>query len=168
MYFVQRHKRPTKREITVESRSVIKLLKHWSTLAIQNGMLYKIRKDPQVNKKIFQFIVPDSLKRKVLQGLHDSAGHQGQHRTLSLVRQRFFWSGMERDVVNYVQSCQRCIVGKTPEPHSRAPLKNIVTSEPMELVCIDFWTAEQGNKSVDVLVMTDHFSKMAHTFPCKN
>jgi hypothetical protein len=168
MYFVQRHKRPTKRERAVESRSVIKLLKHWSRLTIQNGMLYKIRKDPQVNKKIFQFIVPDSLKRKVLQGLHDSAGHQGQHRTLSLVRQRFFWSGMERDVVNYVQSCQRCIVGKTPEPHSRAPLKNIVTSEPMELVCIDFWTAEQGNKSVDVLVVTDHFSKMAHAFLCKN
>ena len=45
---------------------------------------------------------------------------------------------------------------------------NIVTSEPMELVCIDFWTAEQGNKSVDVLVVTDHFSKMAHAFPCKN
>ena len=147
MYFVQRHKRPTKREITVETRSVIKLLKHWSTLAIQSGMLYKIRKDPQVNKKIFQFIVPDSLKQKVLQGLHDSGGHQGQHRTLSLVRQRFFWSGMERDVVNFVQSGQRSgqvssPVGKTPEPHSRAPLKNIVSSEPMELVCIDFWTAE--------------------------
>ncbi|KAK0137580.1 Retrovirus-related Pol polyprotein from transposon 412 [Merluccius polli] len=168
VYFVQRHKRPTKRERAVESRGVIKLLKHWSRLTIQNGMLYKIRKDPQMDKKIFQLIVPDSLKREVLQGLHDSAGHQGQHRTLSLVRQRFFWSGMERDVVNYVQSCQRCIVGKTPEPHSRAPLKNIVTSEPMELVCIDFWTAEQGNKSVDVLVVTDHFSKMAHAFPCKN
>ena len=173
MYFVQRHKRPTKREITVETRSVIKLLKHWSTLAIQSGMLYKIRKDPQVNKKIFQFIVPDSLKQKVLQGLHDSGGHQGQHRTLSLVRQRFFWSGMERDVVNFVQSGQRSgqvssPVGKTPEPHSRAPLKNIVSSEPMELVCIDFWTAEQGNKSVDVLVVTDHFSKMAHAFLCKN
>ena len=168
MYFVQRHKRPTKRERADESRSVIKLLKHWSRLTIRDGMLYKRRKDPHMDKKIFQFIVPDSLKQKVLHGLHDAAGHQGQHRTLSLVRQRFFWSGMERDVKNYVRTCQRCIVGKTPEPHSRAPLKNIVTSEPMELVCIDFWSAEQGNKSVDVLVVTDHFSKMAHAFPCKN
>lgn len=55
-----------------------------------------------MNKKIFQFIVPDSKKQKVLHGPHDAAGHQGQHRTLSLVRQRFFWSGMERDVKNYV------------------------------------------------------------------
>ena len=42
------------------------------------------------------------------------------------------------------------------------------TSELMELVCIDFWSAEVSDgKSMNVLV-TDHFSKMAHAFPCKN
>jgi len=31
-----------------------------------------------------------------------------------------------------------------------------------------FWSAEDKNKScVDVLVVTDHFTKMAHAFPCK-
>lgn len=31
----------------------------------------------------------------------------------------------------------------------------------MELVCLDFWTAEDGKKrSVDVLVMMDHFTKL--------
>uniref|UniRef100_A0A673LHN9 Integrase catalytic domain-containing protein n=1 Tax=Sinocyclocheilus rhinocerous TaxID=307959 RepID=A0A673LHN9_9TELE len=40
---------------------------------------------------------------------------------------------------------------------------------PMELVCLDFWTAEDGKKrSVDVLVVTDHFTKLAHAFPCAN
>lgn len=39
----------------------------------------------------------------------------------------------------------------------------------MELVCIDFWSAEQtSGKVVDFLVVTDHFSKMAHAFPCHN
>lgn len=61
------------------------------------------------------------------------------------------------------------MVGKTPEPNDRAPLERIYTSEPMELVCIDFWTAEQSDKKcVDVLVVTDHFSKLSHAFPCKN
>ena len=119
-----------------------------------------------MNKQLFQYVVPNSMKQQVLVGLHDSAGHQGRSRTIA--RQRFFWTGMERDIVNHVKNCRQCIVGKTPEPHARAPLANILTSEPMELVCIDFWTAEQGdNKSIDVLVMTDHFSKMAHAFPCK-
>ncbi len=69
----------------------------------------------------------------------------------------------------YAKNCQRCVVGKTPEPHARVPLEHIRTSEPMELVCIDFWSAEQtSGKVVDVLVVTDHFSKMAHAFPCHN
>lgn len=39
----------------------------------------------------------------------------------------------------------------------------------MELICIDFWSAEDRNKCpVDVLVVTDHFKKLAHAFPCKN
>ena len=39
----------------------------------------------------------------------------------------------------------------------------------MELVCIDYWSAEDKNKnSVDVLVVTDHFTKIAHAFPCQN
>ncbi len=48
-------------------------------------------------------------------------------------------------------------------------LGSIKTSMPMELVCLDFWTAEDGKKrSVDVLVVTDHFTKLAHAFPCAN
>jgi hypothetical protein len=36
-------------------------------------------------------------------------------------------------------------------------------------VCIDYWTAELSDKkTVDVLVITDHFPKMAHAFPCQS
>ncbi|KAK7878779.1 hypothetical protein WMY93_030939 [Mugilogobius chulae] len=39
----------------------------------------------------------------------------------------------------------------------------------MELVCLDFWSAEDSKQhSVDVLVATDHFTKLAHAFPCPN
>lgn len=39
----------------------------------------------------------------------------------------------------------------------------------MELVCIDFWTAETSDgKAADVLVVTDHFSQLALAFPCRN
>lgn len=168
LFYVQRHRRPDKRERASEPRSVLKLLKHWNKLTIRDGMLFKVKRDNQMNKKLHQFIVPDALKQQVLHGLHDAAGHQGRSRTLSLARQRFFWIGMDIDIANYVRNCMRCIVGKTPEPKDCAPLENIRTSEPMELICIDFWTAERGDKSVDVLVATDHFTKLAYAFPCKN
>jgi hypothetical protein len=101
--------------------------------------------------------------------IHDLAGHQGQARTLALARQRFFWPAMERGIKEYVRCCQRCVLAKTPEPAARAPLESIKTCSPMELVCLDFWTVEDSKKnSVDVLVVTDHFTKLAHAWPCRN
>lgn len=61
------------------------------------------------------------------------------------------------------------MLSKTPEPAARAPLENIIMTEPLELVSIDFWSAEDSaNKSLDVLVVTDHFTKLAHAFLCPN
>lgn len=76
---------------------------------------------------------------------------------------------MEFDIKEYVKCCQRCILAKTPDPSARAPLESIRTSAPLELVCLDFWSAEDSKqRSVDVLVATDHFTKLAHAFPCSN
>lgn len=76
---------------------------------------------------------------------------------------------MEKAVRNNVKKCHRRIVSKTPEPAARAPLENIRTSAPLELVCIDFWSAEDtNNKSVDVLEITDHFTKLPHAFQCRD
>ncbi len=77
IFYVQCHGRPTRRERTDEPRGVVKLLRHWSKLSIKDGMLYKTKKDKQMNMTIHQFAVPDSLKAQVLHGLHDSAGHTG-------------------------------------------------------------------------------------------
>ncbi|KAJ8405695.1 hypothetical protein AAFF_G00316750 [Aldrovandia affinis] len=133
------------------------------------GVLYRVSKNIISRKKSFQYIVPAALREKVLQGVHDEAGHQGQQRTLSLARQRFYWHGLDKDVKEYVRCCRRCVFSKSPEPEARAPLESIITTRPLELVCIDFWSAEDSsNKSVDVLVVTDHFTKLAQVYPCPN
>ncbi|KAL4000643.1 microtubule-associated protein 11 [Sarotherodon galilaeus] len=129
------------------------LLKAWEKLTVRDGVLYRVSKNPVTKTKTYLYVVPPTLRLAVLKGVHDEAGHQGQQRTLYL----------------YVRCCRRCVVSKSPEPEARAPLENIRTSEPLELVCIDFWSAEDSaNKSVDVLVVTDHFTKMAQAFLCPN
>lgn len=168
LFYVQRHRRPDVHERAAESNCVLRMLKHWRKLKVRDGLLYRVKRDRYMDRKIFQFVIPDALKQQVLYGVHDSAGHQGRSRTLSLASERFFLTGMQRDVMSYVKHCQRCIVGKTPEPHARAPLETIRTSAPMDLVCIDFWTAELNDKRTDVLFVTDHFSKLALAFPCHN
>lgn len=167
IFYVERRRRPTRRERPKEPLNALKLLKQWDKLAMDDGILYRVSRDPVTRGRKRQFIVPLSLQREVLWGCHDETGHQGQDRTLHLVKQRFYWSTVERDVRNYVKCCSRCVLSKTPEPEGRAPLESIKTTAPLQLVCIDFWTAEDSrNRPVDVLVITDHFTKLAHAFHC--
>lgn len=169
IFFVERGRQPSRRERALEPAEVLRLLKSWDKLLMQKGVLYRVSKSPVTKKKSYLYVVPASLKAVVLEGVHDEAGHQGQQRTLYLARQRFYWSGLEKDVRGHVKSCKRCVLSKTPEPEARAPLENIVTTEPLELVCLDFWCAEDSkNRSLDVLVVTDHFTKMANAFLCPN
>uniref|UniRef100_A0A3B1KC70 Gypsy retrotransposon integrase-like protein 1 n=1 Tax=Astyanax mexicanus TaxID=7994 RepID=A0A3B1KC70_ASTMX len=169
LFYVERNRRPSRRERSKETVPVLRILKHWEKLVLHNGILYRISRDQMSKVRRHQYVVPESLKDKVLKGVHESAGHQGQSRTLSIARQRFFWLHMDRDVRDHVRHCQRCIVSKVLEPDGRAPLESIVTSRPLELVCIDFWSAEDlHNKSVDVLVITDHFTRLSQAFVCKD
>jgi len=167
--YVERGRRPSPRERAKEPAEVNRLLRDWDKLTVRDGILYRVARNVVTKNKTYLYVVPSSLRIRVLKGVHDEAGHQGQQRTLYLVRQRFYWLGLGKDVVEYVRRCRRCVVAKSPDPEARAPLENIRTSEPLELVCVDFWTAEDSsNRSLDVLVVTDHFTKMAHAFLCPN
>lgn len=115
-YYIDRKCRPSRRERANEHLYVLRILRQWDKLSVLNGILYRAIKDPLTKHKRFQFILPESLKRQALSGLHDLAGHQGQPRTLALARQRFFWLDIECDVRDYVKKCPMCVFSKTPEP----------------------------------------------------
>jgi hypothetical protein len=61
--------------------------------------------------------------------LHDDMGHTGKDRTLSLLRDRFYWPGMYKDTESWIEQYGRCLRRKTPT-NQRAPLVPIVTSSP--------------------------------------
>ena len=91
-------------------------------------------------------------------------GHQGRDRTLSLVRAHFYWPGLESDVVNKVGNCEKCIKWKTI-PAPSAELVNTISSQPMELVCIDFLSLERSKGGFEnILVKTDHFTRYTQAF----
>lgn len=102
-HYVDRRRRPSRRERFNESQPTLRVLKQWDKLTILDGILYRVARDPLTKHKRFQFVVPESLKADALSGVHDCAGHHGQPRTLSLARQRFFWYDMEKDVRNHVK-----------------------------------------------------------------
>ena len=142
------------------------MLKEWKRLELKNGLLYRTRLSE--GDTTYQFVVPKSLKSTILTCLHDDMGHMGLDRTIDLVRSRFYWPKMAMDVENKIKSCGRCVRRKTP-PEKSAPLVNIQTSRPMELVCMDYLSLEPDSSNTkDILVITDHYTKYAVAIPTKD
>ncbi len=113
-------------------------------------------------------MLPSAFRGTALRGLHDDVGHQGRDKTTWLVKQRFFWPGLDSDVRRKVEECGRCIRRKTPAVPS-AELIPIQTTRPMELVCIDFLSLERSQGGFeDILVITDHFTRYSQAVPTRN
>ena len=101
----------------------------------------------------YQLVVPPKFRSQLLKALHDDVGHMGRERTLSLLRERCFWPGMTRDVADYIANCPRCLRSKHPV-NQRAPLVNVTTTQPMELVCIDFLSLERSRGGIENVLVT--------------
>ena len=118
-----------------------------------------------------QFVLPKKYHVQALEACHDNVRHLGIERTLSLLWDEFYWSNMAKDRENYVKSCPRCLrFKKLPE---KATLNPIKTSRPLELVHIDYLTIEapktsRSQKDVNVLIVTDHFTRYAQAFITPN
>ena len=75
---------------------------------------------------------------------------------------------MFSDTESWIANCERCIRRKS-KTNIRAPLVNISTTYPLELVCLDYLTLEPSKGNIcNVLVITDHFTRIAVAIPTKN
>lgn len=74
---------------------------------------------------------------------------------------------MQRDVANWINNCDRCV--KSKKTAERTELVNIQTSQPLELVCMDYLTLEPSKGGIqNILVITDHFTKFSIAVPTRN
>ena len=74
---------------------------------------------------------------------------------------------MATDVEEWIRDCVRCEVSKGRV--SKQHLVNIVTTQPLELVCLDYLTLDMSKGGFkNVLVITDHFTPYAIAIPTPN
>ena len=162
--FIKEGQRPSSE--TMEEHHIDKrFLRDWDRLYLEDGVLY--RRGTIDCQTWNQLVLPRKLYDIVFQAYHDDLGHQGRDRTISLLKRRFFWPGMETHVEQKIKECGRCIRRKKP-PTKAAELVNISTA-PMELICIDYLSLERSKGGYEnILVITDHFSRYAQAIPTRN
>ena len=133
---------------------------------LKEGVLFRKRKTP--DEEQLQLVLPSDFRMKALNGVHNEMGHLGFDRSFQLLQQRFYWPKMSHDLRQHIQTCLPCLRRKSPT-NQRAPLVGVTTTEPMELLCVDFLSLEPSKGGIsDILIMTDHFTKLAQAVPCRN
>lgn len=114
------------------------------------------------------FVTPD-LRGPVITWAHASlvSCHPGSRRTLSRVRERFWWPGMRDDVNEYVSACPVCEQNKSRNAPSAGLLRPLpVPQRPWSDISLDFVTGlplSEGNTVV--MTVVDRFSKMVRFVP---
>jgi transposase InsO family protein len=105
-------------------------------------------------------LVPRSLRVAILEGLHE-AGHLGVHRTISRVREAYYWRGYQQDVREWCRKCEKCQKHKRASKTPQSSLKPSVVGRRFQRIAIDILgplpVSERGNKYI--LVISDYFSK---------
>lgn len=112
-------------------------------------------------------VVPKDCRKAVLVMFHDSlltGAHRGVATTYKNVVQMYWWKHLNRDVIEYVRTCNECQYFKGCSSKF-GKLKPIVTTSTFEKVGVDFIgpfpVTCRGNRFI--LIATDLFTKFAFT-----
>lgn len=163
-YPKQNKKPAAAHELQTESSEFKAFAREWSRL--------KIREDGSLVRKTqlkSQLVLPAVYHSLVLNELHKQMGHLGSERTVNLIRDRFYWPKMQRDIEHFVTNVCECLKKRKPNRQTRAPMPSIESTHPFQIVSIDFLHLEQCKGGCEyILVVMDHYTRFAQTYATTN
>lgn len=144
------------------------MLQEWDRLAEQDAVLYRQVEEPDKGIPMQQVIVPPQHTRELWTEYHKAAGHMSTEKVPSILRRRFFWPKMSKEVQAWSRECSSCQVSKAGS-YIRAPFQSIKTNYPWEIVGLDYLSLNRpGDTYPYILVMTDLFSRYSLAVPTKD
>lgn len=130
---VKNGQKPDAGQLQGRSREDKKLVQLWDQRELKDGLLWRRYESEDGNFSHRQLIVPKSLRQSVLQEIHAGVvgGHLGEEKTLSWLKERFYWPGHWTDVREFCRTCSICATRKTSSPKKWGPLTPVKAGYPM-------------------------------------
>ena len=122
--------------------------------------------------KGIQLCIPRcSMRLNLIKEKHSGglAGHFGINKTLSLLKEKYYWPQMYKDVQKFVKSCGVYQVAKGVSQNIGLYTLVTVPKKPWSDISMDFVLGlPKTVKGYDsIFVVVDRFSKMDHFIQCK-
>ena len=127
-----------------------------NNLVLKQGILYRWARPRESEETLFQLVLPATQREVALKGCHDQGGHLGLECMLDLMHDWFFWPYMAPQAKEHIRKCYSYLAFKARQP--KTPLENVMATNPLELVHIDYLCLEPGKDlEENVLVVSDPF-----------
>ena len=78
-------------------------------------------------------VVPRALTTQILRMAHDGLGHNGTHRTYTLLKRLYYWKGLGPSVEKHIKICYQC-QRRNKQVAKYATLHFNVATFPMDLI----------------------------------
>lgn len=110
-------------------------------------------------------VVPETLRQKALAIAHE--GHPSAAKLKSILRERVWWPNMNKDAVDWVESCAVCATNGRPEKPT--PMQRFLAPKNVwETIALDFNGPYSNFGGISILVIVDYRSRFVIAKPVKS
>ena len=109
---------------------------------IKEGQLYVI-KDNMLKRYVVDgnntyktIVIPRVVTAQILRMVHDNLGHNGTHRTYTLLKRLYYWKGLKLSVAKHIKMCYHC-QRRNKQVVKYATLHFDVATFPMQFISMD-------------------------------
>ena len=117
----------------------------------------------------WQVVIPEIITRQLIDCVHSKLGHPGVYKTTMYLRQHYYWKSMNRDIKQFVLSCDLCQRVKNPNIQMECQYNFVNSQEPNDLIAVDFYgPLPRSSGGVEyIFVVLDVFTKYVKLYPIK-
>ena len=127
-------------------------------------LFHKEKKDEN-----WRIVVPESIKRQLIEKTHEKLGHPGVYKTVAFLRRYYYWRSLKKDVKKLVRACDLCQRVKYLTIAMEGEYQLVAADNPSELVTVDLYgPLPRSRGGVEyIFVVLDSFSKLVRLYTLK-